>query len=429
MTFTFELDKPILRVAVILAAWLVCGGLGFLTLSHFIIGSLTDERVEVSRSALAAAADYFPDSSRLQARLSNVTLAATMEDDHQLAQAEAAASRAVNLSPWNFKLHLLLASAREVRGDITAAEESMRSALALAPHNTHLHWRLGNLLVRAGKADLALDEFRAALSADPSLLPAALDLLSNLSGGDLKMMETVVGSAPQARLALARFLLKQSRVPEAARIFVRIDRQARLSFSDSAAFLAGMIGAGQIELAYALWLDLHSSSEDRPLIWNGSFESGIAPGLAQFDWNLGRSDYARATIDNAVARTGARSLRLDFAGRDTTRLDGEIKQMILLRAGARYRLECYTKTASLSTPEGPRLAVINRASSALVAASEPVAESADSWQQLALEFTAPAGGEVLIITVQRKPRFSYDEPTRGAIWFDDFALTELKGNR
>jgi hypothetical protein len=150
--------------------------------------------------------------------------------------------------------------------------------------------------------------------------------------------------------------------------------------------------------------------------------------FAQFDWLFGRSEYARLTIDAAVAHSGSRSLKIEFAGRDTTQLDNEIKQLVPVRPGARYTLECYAKTSELETPEGPRVVVANSASPAWIAASEPVSRGSGDWQRLAVDFVAPlsvsGGMSAVFISIKRKPKFSYDEPTRGTVWFDDFSLKE-----
>jgi hypothetical protein len=42
-----------------------------------------------------------------------------------------------------------------------------------------------------------------------------------------------------------------------------------------------------------------------------------------------------------------------------------------------------------------------------------------------LEFVAPADWGALLLTIKRIPKFSYDDPTRGTLWLDDFSLTEL----
>jgi hypothetical protein len=113
---------------------------------------------------------------------------------------------------------------------------------------------------------------------------------------------------------------------------------------------------------------------------------------------------------------------------DTTRLDNEIKQLIPVRPGARYSLECYAKTSGLETPEGPRVVVSGPGSPDWIAASQPVAQGTNDWQRLSVDFVGPQVGNgansAVYVSIKRKPKFSYDEPTRGSVWFDDFLLKE-----
>ena len=74
-----------------------------------------------------------------------------------------------------------------------------------------------------------------------------------------------------------------------------------------------------------------------------------------------------------------------------------------------------------------------KACGVLRATSSPVAGDEQGWQRLTMEFVAPesadkaaTGGQILTLTISRKPKFSYDEPTRGTVWFDDFTLREVK---
>jgi hypothetical protein len=158
-------------------------------------------------------------------------------------------------------------------------------------------------------------------------------------------------------------------------------------------------------------------------IWNGGFESDINDKFAQFDWTIGQSSFARAKITAETAHGGSRSLRIDFAGRDTTKLDDEISQRFLVKPGSRYRLDCFVRTDNLVTPEGPRVVVATGKSSAPVAASEPIAAGSSDWRKISIEFVAPQTG-ALVVAIRRIPKFSYDNPTKGTIWVDDFSLTE-----
>ena len=142
----------------------------------------------------------------------------------------------------------------------------------------------------------------------------------------------------------------------------------------------------------------------------------------QFDWAIGRSDYARLGLDRETARSGARSLKIEFTGRDTTRLDNEVRQAITLDAGARYELECYVKTKDLVTPEGPRVVVTVGTTGEEIASSGPVPAVTSDWRRIAFEFVAPPG-HIMSISIKRKPRFSYDDPTKGVIWIDDVSIS------
>lgn len=401
----------------------IAGGLLLVALvvSRFVIGTLANHRIPATRDTLRVPVEYFPGSARLNARLASAELSAS---DRDLELAESHAQRAVNLSPYDYRFRLTLATIKEAGGDRAAAEESLKSASALAPNYWSVHYRLGNLLVREGKLTQSLDEFRIAASINRELLAGTLDLVWRASGGDVNAVQAVCGNDPRTRLALAHFLLKVSRAAEAASIFSSIDRRDRIALSrESSAFLDTLIAAGKLETARDLLTDLAGSDRQAP-IWNGSFEADIAKDFAQFEWSLGRTEYARLAIDETVARTGSRSLRIDFAGQDTTSLDNEVKQRMALRPGVRYTLECYAKTSGLETPEGPRVVVTGGASPVWIAASEPVAQGSTDWQRLTVDFVAPESASGAFVSVKRKPKFSYDEPTRGTVWFDDFSIRE-----
>lgn len=426
MTVDIKLTKLIARLALGLATFVCCSLLVIVIVSRFVVGTLADDRLLVTRDTLRVPVEYFPGSARLNARLAAAELA---ESDRDLASAELYAARAVDLSPHDYRFRLTLAAAQEANGNRSTAEESLRAARTLAPNYWDVHYRLGNLLVRQGKFKESVDELQMAVAANNELLPGTLDLLWRVSSGDVSAVRTVSGSGASNRLTLARFLLKVLRPIEAAEVFGSIDRADRLaSAKESSAFLTSLIAVGKFDAARKLWSELAGRDDQASIISNGSFEADILRDFSQFDWSFGHSEYARLSIDAATAHTGSRSLRIEFLGRDTTRLDDEIKQLVPVRSGARYTLECFVKTNGLESPEGPKVVVTGIASSNWIAASEPIAQGAHDWQRLSVEFVAPqnSAGDIsaVLVSIKRKPRFSYDEPTRGAAWFDDFSMKE-----
>lgn len=413
------------RAVAIVAALGLCAALTFAALVNVAAGVVTDERASVNKDLLTAAIAYVPNSAPLNARLAQAEMG---EDDRDISSIENLAKRAVNLSPWDYRQRLLLATVEEAHGDRAASEQSLREALALAPNYTEVHWRLGNLLLREGKLAKSVGEFRIAASSNASLLPGSLDLLWRVSAGNLIALQAVAPGDPKSQVLLAQFLLKQSRASDAITIFGGIDRKLLVDLPESPAFIDALIAQGHLEEARGLWVGLVSGAYAQlghplSLIWNGSFESDISKSLAQFDWAITRNEYAVPSVDSSTARSGSRSLRIDFTGLDTARLDGQVKQKVVVKPGSRYRLECYARTERLDTPEGPRVVVTDLSSSEIVR-SDPIPKGSGDWHPIAIDFTAPANTRAVVITIKRIPRFSYDNPTSGTVWFDDFVLTE-----
>jgi len=414
-------------VIAFLSALAVCSLLAFAALVSCAAGLLTDPRVNVSKEHLVAGIAYAPNSAPLNARLAEAEM---LEEERNIQSVENFASRGVNLSPWDYRQRLLLATVKEASGDRAAAEQALQEALALAPNYTEVHWRLANLLLREGKLARSVAEFRAANSSNPSLLPGALDLLWRVTGANTAAIQAVTPRDPKSQLLLAQFLLKQKRASDAITTISGIDRSALVEQPEVSNFISALMSEGRLDEARGLWVGLVSGiyaqpGHPLPGIWNGGFESDIQKDLAQFDWVISRNEYAAPSIDSNTYHGGGRALRIDFAGRDTTRLDGQVKQTMIVRPGAHYRLECYVKTDRLETPDAPRIVVTDITSSTEVARSEPVPAGSNDWRPISIDFTAPATSQAAVVTIRRIPKFSYDNPTRGVIWLDDFALTEL----
>ena len=427
MVFEIKLEGVTRKLAAILVTLSVVLLLTFAALASLIVGLLTDERTSPTRELLRAGVDYVPNSARLLARLAEAEM---REPGRDLVRIEARAQRAVQVSPWDYRHRMLLANIEEAKGDRAAAVRSLQEAVPLAPNHTQVHWRLANSLLREGKLETSLEHFVKATASNPSLLPTTLDLLWRVSGGKLAVMQSISAGDPKSAFALAKFLLNQSRVPEAIKVFGDIDRDSRLTSPESAAFVNTLIANNHFDEARVVWLGITAGDKQAegiaPRISNGGFESDVVKGFEHFDWTIARNDYAVASVDSGVARTGARSLRIDFLGRDTTKLDGQVRQMVPVNPGARFRFECYTRTANLVSPEGPRVVITDVNSTTEIASSAPIAPGSGDWRRVEFEFTAPPNARGIVVTIKRVPKFSFDQPTRGVVWFDDFLLTEQK---
>ena len=446
MKLDLPLAPPVARATMLCAVLALCGWLLYLVLCDFIVGALTDERIRMTADTspasfitapfnddrlgvhpdvVAAAARYLPNSPRLHMRLAEYQ---RYREKDQWDFARYHAKQAIRLSPHDYRPRLQLAAIELSREDVHAAEQSVRAALQLAPGNLEAHWQLGSLLLSKGDLAGSLEAFRVAASGHEAYFLAALKLVWDASGENADAVRAITPDSPKERIGLAQFLLEQSRPLESAAVFRQIDHEALLGDPKSSHYLNSLIAAGHFALARDLWCGLRRWGSEAPeettnLMWNGGFESGILVDFAQFDWSIRTSGYARISIDPQTAHSGRRSLRVDFVGRDTTRLEEEIRQLTLVRPGTRYRLHYYVKTEGLSAPEGPRVVLFGASSREWIAASDPAPAGSNGWQQRTLEFAASS--PALTVAIQQRPRFSYEEPTRGTVWFDDFEVREI----
>lgn len=427
-----------------LVAALLVAGLCSLLLpfifDNFILRSVTDPRFIVSREALEAASRRLPDSPRINLRLAELSLSQAATSEQELSEGMRHAERAASFALWDFRTHALLGNFRELSGNPAGAEEALRTSTRLAPGSAIPAWQYGNLLLRLGRVAEAATQLRRAAEMSEDLYPAVCELLWRFSGGDAKLLAQFATGSPSAQLAAADFLVGQSRAEDAVALFRATDRRHLIADSRAtASFITRLLDSGKVTLARDLWSATLTgepgqspgrSPREAPgggLVWNGGFESDPEAILNHFDWHLSASPYAEIAIDSSTARSGRRSLRITFAGRDTTRLENEVDQLLAVAGGTACRLEFHATTRDFVTPEGPVVAVLSGRT--IVASSVPIrptdAAEPGRWQQYSFDFTAPASGPPLRLAIVRRPRFSYDDPTSGTVWYDDFRLEPL----
>lgn len=431
MKISLQLRSLGLRVVAFGAILVLCLGLVGFELQRFITSVIVNSRVEFDLPTLKFAADYFPNSAKVQARLA-ARIIESQSDSQQSHEALADSAfqhafRAVELAPANFEYRVLLSAAAEMKGNSDVAESALREAVRLASNNVGVRWQMANLFLRLGKLDESLADFRFVAEAEPTRASNILNLIWRATSGNLSAVESVVGNDSQSRLTYAEFLAEQQQFETAAHVFLQTDHNYRLQLPQTGRILDVFLKAGQWQWADNLWRDTMATANPakKSLLWNGDFETFSRKGLTQFDWQLTSSNYARLTVQPG-GRSDKKALRLAYLGIDTTRLDREVQHLAVLQPGQSYRLECFAKPEKLVvTDEAPQIAILRADNRELIATTAPVSSVVSDWQLLTADFSVPSDFPAVIVTIKQTPRYRYTEPTRGAIWFDDFSLKTL----
>jgi tetratricopeptide (TPR) repeat protein len=429
MIVRIELKNPAIAASFLVAVLITVVLLGRVVINDFIVYSIVED-ASLSKELLAYAAGNYPGSPRLLARLASAERADALPD---LDSAERHIVEAISLSPNNYQYRLLLAKIRNDKDDQKGAEAAMREALRISPNSYIVHWALANLLVRGKRIDESIEHFRFAADYNPICIASALDLVWQVSGENLSYLRQIVGDNPRGQVKLALFLAGKSKLTEAVEVFKKVDRETAFAASETSPFIDLLIAKGYPRLADEFWRKAKygvSENVNRSLIWNGDFETEPLPEMKQFEWQIDKTSFARITIDGANAHSGSRSLSIEFLGKDTTRIEYEIRHLFVLRPGTNGQLTFFVKTEKYFSPNQGVVVIVTNPDGAKQAESKPVPLGDNAWQQMTVDLNPPkaqADGIPLFVWVRRIPRYDYDEPTKGRVWFDDFAVREVGG--
>lgn len=464
-------------------------------LDHLVRSSLIDPRFVFDYGTLVEGDALLGDSPGVLRRLSekeSFGVRSAEEKSEIFALSLKHISRAIELMPKNYELYLQKGILLEQTGQPEEAGRQFEKAVELAPNFSDASWARANFLLRQKQSVAGANELARAVSLDPELAGSAFDLLWQIFENDPAPLRQLVAdcgklspaesekSSPMTgnienllRVKLAAFFSRtdpaQTVLPD---LLSGIEPKDFQAIKDSRFLVDNLLERDRGWLARRIVEEKvygqTKTNRDEPeeLISNGGFEKPSPPvGFRQFDWRFNRSEYASAFIEVANsggARSGENNLLVRFSGKDTTRLEKEIGQMVALRAGQRYRFRFFYKTsrdfflpgdeevlrkppgnvlplnfnsgrqgAPGSNREAPLRLILRIPGGKTLLETAPLMSTSGEWKELVYDFkTDPAekiSGELTAeLYLYRKPRYSFEKPVRGELRFDDFSLTETK---
>ena len=121
---------------------------------------------------------------------------------------------------------------------------------------------------------------------------------------------------------------------------------------------------------------------------------------------------------------GTKILRLAFDG-DSEASALLLSQTVLIKPQLRYRLYFSVKAKEIVSGGLPIIVVRRADKDEVLASSEPLPQSTETWQKMSVEFTAPEGCEAIVLNLTRNACANPKCPIFGVLWFDSFSLEEL----
>lgn len=335
--------------------------------------------------------------------------------------------KVVKLSPNDFRWWIELGRAREQAENYEAAEKAFNKAVELAPAYTFPHWQFGNYYLRRNRAREAFAELKKAAENSVIYREQVFSIAWNYFEKDTAKLEQIAGDSPVGRADLVKFYAVKERPEDALRIWNTLSEEDKKANTTGANLIARVIYDKRfyreaIEFVRQIGIEPDAKAET---IQNAGFEKPI--GEAQdiyFSWKVSPIEKMEVKLDPTQKHEGNRSLRVSFNGYADAALFN-IYQTITVEPTAHYRLSFWLRTENLKSGGAPTLEIYNAADSKNIATSAAFPVGTNDWQQLKIEFAAPADAEAVVLRTTRA--FCGNGcPIFGTFWYDDFKLEKIK---
>jgi len=333
----------------------------------------------------------------------------------------------VKLSPFDFRWWIELGRAFEQAENYDEAEKAYVHAVELAPAYTNPHWQLGNFYLRQNLSDKAFGELKKAAETNPIYRDQVFSLAWDYYDQNTEILEQIAGNTPSVRAGLARFYAAKERAGDSLRIWNTLspeEKQANTAYAKviAQAFYEKRIYRQALEFYRGLGIEPDAKAET---IQNAGFEKPIGDNKeTYFSWKVSPIEKMEVKLDPTVKHEGNRSLRVSFNGYFTPTLYS-VTQLVTIEPSAKYLLTFWLRTENLKSGGTPTLEVYDANNDANIVTSAPFPIGTNDWQQVKMEFTAPANAQAVAIRTTRA--FCGEVcPIVGTFWYDDFNLQKLR---
>ncbi len=329
----------------------------------------------------------------------------------------------VRLSPFDYRWWIELGRGYEQAENIEMAEQSYLKAIGIAPAYTYPRWQLGNFYLRQNRSEEAFTELKNAAQKNAVYRQQVFSIAWDYYGQDTARLEQIAGELPEVKTGLVQFYAAKGRAEDSLRIWNTIsDEEKREGLPIARLVAQSLYEKGFYKAAVGFVGGLGIEPKAKPeTVQNGGFEDSISySDYIYFGWKISPTEKMDINLDGAQKREGSRSLRVTFNGYSNPQLSN-IYQIITVNSGQSYVLSFWVKTENLKSAGTPVLDVINTRDDKIIATSKPFPAGTNDWQEVKMEFTAPADTEAVYVRTARV--FCGDAcPLVGTFWYDDFRL-------
>ncbi len=333
----------------------------------------------------------------------------------------------VKMSPRDFRWWIEFGRANEQSGNAVQAEASLKQAVALAPTYTFPRWQLGNFYLRQGRRDEAFTELKLATENNQMYREQVFLLAWEYFDHDPVRIEQIVADKPDVHASLAMFYAQRGLAADSLRNWNALNDAQKAEYSQfSKAIAQGLYDRRAFPQALEFARQIGMDPDAKPeTVTNAGFEKLLGSAAdTKFGWIVLRND-AKLEIatDSAVHHEGTKSVRLQFKGYNKPELYA-LGQNVVVEPGRSYKLHFWLRTENLRSAGMPQLQIVNGVDDKIITLSPAFPTGTNDWQQITIDFTAPAECSGIVIRTVRG-FCGQDCPITGIVWYDEFDLKRV----
>jgi tetratricopeptide (TPR) repeat protein len=333
---------------------------------------------------------------------------------------------ATRLTPSAALYWSALAKGCYAAGDGECSRQAWERAARLSPANPRMAWEAALHYTVSRQPQAAWPHFRRLLRLAPGQATRVFDLLLDAGDAPESIWRELAHAADgDVRLAFLNSLVSHAQFPAAERFWGELAAApGELPLTATLGYVEDLLRRGHYRAASQVWSHLQHTgvvqgAGGTSLVFNGGFEQTPLPqGL---DWHLRPQQYLAADFASPAAHSGERALRLEFTVPENAEYEPAY-QFVPVQPGESYTLSAWVRSENITSDSGPRLRVEDPQCPACLSLASAGTVGTQDWQQVELQFAAPAAAEMVRLSLWRPRSRSFPMEISGRFWLDDVRL-------
>ena len=315
-----------------------------------------------------------------------------------------------------------LGEARLRAGDSRGAAAAFANALRFAGASPPVLLRAAFFYEEIGRRDDSIATMRRMLALTRGYDTAAFGFLNRMAYPPPLVLDSILPADPHALRAYFVSLLPRGDVDDLAEVWRRLLATRAATPNELAQYVKRLINLGALEEAVAAQAAFvgEDAWPEADIIFNGGFEADLLG--SELDWELLEHAAISASIDQEIARSGSRSLRIKAMGGHDDQFR-HVLQAAVAQAG-RYRCSAFVRSEGWTTSEGVGWRILDVASRSTIAEGERVTGDTP-WMLQTASFELETGPRELRWQLLRSPSNPHEGEVAGRFWIDDVSCVRV----